>query len=325
MNIFKKPECSIIFNEGMHRHRHKLTDRNKKSIRYPTFFNEDDVSGKFELIKPSGGNFEYSLITVELIGLVEIYDDPKSSVRFLTLSNEISKNSSLSKDTTSFNFSFKKVKLQYESYKGDKVGVKYSIKVNISKMMRTISYEEEFAVIRPNDESVLKKDDEAISMSVGIKDLLSILIEFEHINYGIHGTLKGFVSFGKVNLILTKMEVQLLKKETIFGGGKQKKHPPKLIASFELIDGGPHRNEVIPFRFFLQPYNLTPSYTDVAGNFSVRYYINLIVKDQKNNNYFKQREIFLYRLYLKRLLRVLCPSDTSSNDDDCGKHHRTNV
>ena len=65
MNIFKKPECSIIFNEGMHRHRHKLTDRNKKSIRYPTFFNEDDVSGKFELIKPSGGNFEYSLITVE--------------------------------------------------------------------------------------------------------------------------------------------------------------------------------------------------------------------------------------------------------------------
>ena len=165
--------------------------------------------------------------------------------------------------------------------------------------MRTISYEEEFVVVKPYEESILKKNDEPISMNVGIKDLLSVLIEFEHINYGIHGTLKGFVSFGKVNLLLTKMEVQLIKKETIFGAPAQKKTKPKIVATFELIDGGPYKNETIPFRFFLEPYKLTPSYTDVAGNFSVRYYLNLIIKDQKNNRYFKQKEIFLYRLILK--------------------------
>jgi len=165
--------------------------------------------------------------------------------------------------------------------------------------MRTISYEEEFVVVKPYEESILKKNDEPISMNVGIKDLLSVLIEFEHINYGIHGTLKGFVSFGKVNLLLTKMEVQLIKKETIFGVPAQKKAKPKIVATFELIDGGPYKNETIPFRFFLEPYKLTPSYTDVAGNFSVRYYLNLIIKDQKNNRYFKQKEIFLYRLILK--------------------------
>ena len=165
--------------------------------------------------------------------------------------------------------------------------------------MRTISYEEEFVVVKPYEESILKKNDEPISMNVGIKDLLSVLIEFEHINYGIHGTLKGFVSFGKVNLLLTKMEVQLIKKETIFGAPAQKKAKPKIVATFELIDGGPYKNETIPFRFFLEPYKLTPSYTDVAGNFSVRYYLNLIIKDQKNNRYFKQKEIFLYRLILK--------------------------
>jgi len=165
--------------------------------------------------------------------------------------------------------------------------------------MRTISYEEEYVVVKPYEESILKKNDEPISMNVGIKDLLSVLIEFEHINYGIHGTLKGFVSFGKVNLLLTKMEVQLIKKETIFGVPAQKKAKPKIVATFELIDGGPYKNETIPFRFFLEPYKLTPSYTDVAGNFSVRYYLNLIIKDQKNNRYFKQKEIFLYRLILK--------------------------
>ena len=267
-------------------------------MRYPTFFSEDDISGKFELIKPSN-SFDYSSITVELIGFIDYYNNPKNSIRFLTLSKDISKNGSLTKDITTYNFNFKKVKLPYESYKGDSVGVKYIIKVNIIKMMRTISYEEEFVVVKPYEEEILKKDDEPITMNVGIKDLLSILIEFEHINYSIHGTLKGFVTFGKVNLLLTKMEVQLLKKETIFGDSASKKAKPKIVATFELIDGGPNKNETIPFRFFLEPYNLTPSYTDVSGNFSVRYYLNLIMKDQKNNKYFKQKEIFLYRLYLK--------------------------
>ena len=299
MNLFKKPECRIIFNEGKHHHRHKLKDRNKKSVRFPTFFSDDDISGKFELIKPSG-SFDYSSITVELIGLIDNYNDPKSSVRFLSLSKDISKNGSLSKDITTYNFIFKKVKLPYESYKGEAIGVKYIIKVNINKMMRTISYEEEFVVVKAYDESILKKDDEPISMNVGIKELLSVLIEFDHVNYGIHGALKGFLSFGKVNLLITKMEVQLIKKETIFGGAaSQRKEKQKIIATFELIDGGPYKNETIPFRFFLEPYNLTPSYIDIAGNFSVRYYLNLIIKDQKNNRYFKQKEIFLFRLLLK--------------------------
>ena len=317
MNIFKKPECRILFNEGKHRHRHKLKDRNKKQIRYPTFFSEDDISGKFELIKTSS-SFDYSSINIELIGLIDNYRDPKNSVRFLWLSKDISKNGSLTRDITSYNFNFKNVRLPYESYKGDAIGVKYMIKVNIFKMMRTISYEEEFVVVKPNDESILKKNDEPISMNVGIKELLSVLIEFEHVNYGIHGTLKGFVSFGKVNMLLTKMEVQLIKKETVFGTGAQRNAEPKIIATFELIDGGPYKNETIPFRFFLEPYNLTPSYTDVAGNFSVRYYLNLIIKDQKNNRYFKQKEIFLYRLYLKnsRSLYNTLKSNQNNNLND---------
>jgi vacuolar protein sorting-associated protein 26 len=297
MNIFKKPECHIIFNEGKHRHRHKLKDRTKKTTRYPTFFTGDDVSGKIEFLNYSNP-LSYSSINVELIGLIENYKDSKDSVKFLTLDKELSKNGNLSRETT-YNFNFNKVKLPYESYKGDGVGVKYIIKVNIVRTMRNISYEEEFVVVNPNEESILKKNDEAISMSVGIKDLLSILIEFEHINYGIHGTLKGFLTFGNANLLITKMEVQLIKKETIFGTKSQKKQPPKIIATFELIDGGPYKNETIPFRFFLEPYHLTPSYIDISGYFSVRYYLNLVIKDNENNRYFKQKEIFLYRLFVE--------------------------
>ena len=186
------------------------------------------------------------------------------------------------------------------------VELKYIIKVTISKTMRSFSYEEEFAVIQPYDKEVLKDKDEPISMNVGIKDLLSILIELNHINYSIHGTLKGTVTFGKVNLMLTKMEIQLIKKEKIYGYNNktQKNISEKIVATYELIDGGPYKNETIPFRLFLSPYNLTPTYIDIASYFSSRYFLNLVIKDQENNKYFKQKEIFLFRLYINPINEI---------------------
>jgi vacuolar protein sorting-associated protein 26 len=221
-------------------------------------------------------------------------------LKFLSLNNELSNNGVLSKEKNIFNFNFKKVKFQYESYRGDLVCLKYFIRVNIVKTMRTFSYDEEFAVIKPYDAEILKKNDEPISMHVGIKDLLNILIELNHINYSIHGTLKGGVTFGKVKLLITKMELQLIKKETIYNNtNSDKNSKTKVVASYELIDGGPYKNETIPFRLFLSAYNLTPTYKDISGYFSTRYYLNLVFKDQEDNRYFKQKEIFLFRLFLE--------------------------
>ena len=181
--------------------------------------------------------------------------------------------------------------------------------------MRSFTYEEEFAVIKPYEGDVLKKNDEPISMNIGIKDLLSILFELNHINYSIHGTLKGSVTFGKVNLMITKMDIQLLKKETIYGNSSSNKNiKMKIIASYELIDGGPYKNETIPFRFFLSPYNLTPTYVDIASYFSVRYYLNLVIKDQENNRYFKQKEIFLNRLFLNTNNKINYLNDNNYNN-----------
>ena len=220
-------------------------------------------------------------------------------MKFLSLNNELSKNGILSKEKTIFNFNFKKVKFQYESYRGDLISLKYFVKVNIVKTMRTFSFEEEFAVIKPYTAEILKKNDEPISMHVGIKDLLNILIELNHINYSIHGTLKGGVTFGKVKLLITRMELQLIKKETIYSNSNNDKNiKTKIVASYELIDGGPYKNETIPFRLFLSAYNLTPTYKDISGYFSTRYFLNLVFFDQDENRYFKQKEIFLFRLFL---------------------------
>ena len=175
-------------------------------------------------------------------------------------------------------------------------------------------------MIKPYDKEILKKNDEPISMNIGIKNLLSILFELNHINYNIHGTLKGSVTFGKVNLLITKMELQIMKKETIYANTTNKKNIiTKIISTYELIDGGPYKNETIPFRLFLSTYNLTPTYIDIASYFSTRYFLNLVIIDQENNRYFKQKEIFLFRLYINPKEKI----NNSNNNIDQLKNYIT--
>lgn len=139
------------------------------------------------------------------------------------------------------------------------------------------------------------ENDDNIKMSVGIQNLLSIDFELEHINYNCRGTIKGLISFNYIHLPIKYVEIQLLKQESIFIEKKE----PFIIESFELIDGSPIKNDVVPFRFFLKSYNLTPTYNNINNIFCVRYFINLIIGDFENNTFFKQTEIKLFRNFRK--------------------------
>jgi len=195
------------------------------------------------------------------------------------------------------NFSFQNVKLPYESYKGDYATIKYYIKIIIIATYKNAEYEQEFAVVNPYDSSILQKNDEPIHMKVGMKQKLSLSIYFQHKNYNCRGTLKGFILFNYINLNIKFMEVQIVRREVIFG---DKNCEPAYVARYELIDGVPIKNERIPIRFFLKSYNLTPSYPNIDNVFCVRYFLNLVIADDEDNRYFKQKEICLFRLYKER-------------------------
>ena len=93
------------------------------------------------------------------------------------------------------------------------------------------------------------------------------------------------------------MEVQLVKREVCFDG---QKYEPEYIARYELIDGGPLKNERIPIRLFLKTYNLTPTLPDIEGIFGVKYFLNLVVVDDKENRYYTLTEVNLVRLFRER-------------------------
>lgn len=56
---------------------------------------------------------------------------------------------------------------------------------------------------------------------------------------------------------------------------------------YELMDGCPTKGEVIPIRLYLSGVDMTPSHKNVAGKFSVKYILNLILVDEDDRRYFK--------------------------------------
>lgn len=47
--------------------------------------------------------------------------------------------------------------------------------------------------------------------------------------------------------------------------------------------------EIIPIRLFLKGFNFTPTYDNVNGKFSVKYFVNLVLVDEDERRYFKQQ------------------------------------
>jgi len=273
-----------------------LSDRYNASARYPTYFNGDSISGTVE-IKLNSNSLKHKGIKAEIHGIVEKYGTLTSTNSFLFLTLDLMPAGEIVQEKIKLNFNFRSPYLKYESYKGKHVSIKYFVKIIIDSTLANSTYEKEFAVVNPYDESILYENDFPLKMRVGVKNTLSLSIEFEHCNYNCRGTLKGFVTFNLLKINIKSIEVQLLRKEVVFG---QKKHEPEYISRYELIDGGPIEHDKIPIRFFLKSYNLTPSYLDVEGIFEVKYFLNLTVVDDDDNMYYKSAEINLYRIFRNR-------------------------
>ena len=273
-----------------------MTDRYGVSTRYPTYFNGDTISGTVE-ININSNSLKHKGIKAEIHGIVEKYGTLTTTNSFLFLTSDLMSGGEIIQEKITLDFNFRSPYLKYESYKGKYASVKYFVKIIIDSILINSTYEKEFAVVNPYDESILNENDFPLNLRVGVKNILSLLIEFEHCNYNCRGILKGCVIFNLLNINIKSVEIQLLRREAVFD---EKKYEPEYISRYELIDGGPIENEKIPIRFFLKSYNLTPSYFDVEGIFEVKYFLKLIVVEDNNNRYYKSAEINLYRIFRDR-------------------------
>ncbi|KAF0977659.1 hypothetical protein FDP41_002981 [Naegleria fowleri] len=282
------------------------------------FDQSDPIQGKVKLSveKP----FDHLGITIELFGEIVTYLDGRNVSTFLSLSKELAPptapNCPLSRDAE-YEFSFKSVDKEWNSYRGINVDVRYYLRVTVNrsvKVINTIIKEQEFWVqkIVPKP----SEDDPGIGMEVGLEGIVLLSIKYNNVQHDIkNGCILGDLQFFLVNVKIDKAEVSIIRKETLLGTPSLQVSMPsssfksnsavdeghseqEVLHKFEIIDGTPAKDEKVPVRLYLraiEPWKLTNTEESVNKKFSVKYFIHLALCDTKGRRFFKQREIQLYR------------------------------
>lgn len=111
-------------------------------------------------------SIDHQGIRVDLIGLIENFYDKNQNLQFLTLSRELEPPGTLSENAT-YDFNFNNVEMEYESYCGICVRLRYFILISINRSYGTIREEEEFVVFNPTTEP---ETNAKLRMEVGIEE-----------------------------------------------------------------------------------------------------------------------------------------------------------
>jgi len=230
-------------------------------------------------------------IKVEFVGTIELFYDRGNHHEFLSLSQELAAPGELRQAQT-FDFGFKNVEKQFESYQGINVKLRYLIRVTVSRRLADVVKEKEIWV---HSYRMPPDSNNSIKMEVGIEDCLHIEFEYNKSKYHLKDVIVGKIYFLLVRIKIKYMELSIIRRETT-GATPNQYNESETITKFEIMDGAPVRGETIPIRLFLGGFELTPTFRDVNKKFSTRYYLNLVLIDEENRRYFKQQEITVYRI-----------------------------
>ena len=259
----------------------------------PLFASGSTIAGKVHVAPVPGKKVEHKGIKVELIGQIEMYHDRGATIDFLALSRDLAPAGELT-TPQSYTFEFKHVEMQYESYHGINVRLRYFLRVTTSRSYAG-NVTREFKIWTRNPVAMTPEINNSIRMEVGIEDCLHIEFEYAKAKYSLQDVVVGKIYFLLVRIKIKHMELEIRRRESTESGSGTAHNESETIAKFEVMDGAPVRGESIPVRLFLSPYDLTPTYKSVNNRFSVKYYLNLVLVDEWDRRYFKQQEITLYR------------------------------
>jgi len=290
-NVLGAP-CTITIDlEGIEsRDTTEVANQEGKIEKLPIYIGNEGVKGTINIkLEPSTKKIEHTGIKVTLLGTIKstsgnVYD-------FLSVVKELEPAGEL-KESKTYPFEFDNVERQHESYNGINIFLNYYVKVSIIRNLTTnITKQIEFWVRNYNPPP---ESNSNIKMEVGIEDCLHIEFEYNKSKYHLKDVIIGKIYFLLVRLKIKSMNISLIKRETT-GSGLDMYNENKTLSKFEIMDGAPVKGEAIPVRLFLGGFDLTPTYKDVHSKFSVSYILNLVLVDEDDRRYFKQREIFLWR------------------------------
>ncbi|KAK9322986.1 vacuolar protein sorting-associated protein 26-domain-containing protein [Lipomyces orientalis] len=289
--FFKSPLDIEIRLDGEDQRKHvdvRLDKRRKEKV--PLFVDGETVKGTVTIRPKDGRRLEHIGIKVQFIGTIEMFADRGNTYDFLTLGQELAAPGEL-QHPESFDFEFRNVEKQFESYNGINVRLRYFVRVTVGRRMADVIREKDLWVYSYN---IPPDTVSSIKMDVGIEDCLHIEFEYSKSRYHLKDVIVGRIYFLLVRLKIKHMELSIIRRETT-GTPPNQYNESETLVRFEIMDGAPVRGETIPIRLFLGGFDLTPTYRDVNKKFSTRTFLSLVLIDEDARRYFKQSEIVLYR------------------------------
>lgn len=195
-------------------------------------------------------------------------------------------------DDQTIPFQFVEIDKPYESYYGNRLRVKYVLRLTVEKNLSSNLVKElEIFIARCNPEPAVNS---LVKIEAGYEDAVQIELELSQLKYQFKGVVIGKVYFHIIRVRLMYVTAQVIRKETI-GVGKNAKHYSEIIGFYEILDGPVAKGDCIPLRIFLKSCGVTPTYTNINNRASVRYFINLYLKDDEGRSFGKMQEIVIWK------------------------------
>ncbi|KAL8370295.1 hypothetical protein RB595_000602 [Gaeumannomyces hyphopodioides] len=299
--FFSTPvDIDIVLEDGDERSMVDIKlDKNRRE-KAPLYMDGESVKGAVTVRPKDGKRLEHTGIKVQFIGTIEMFFDRGNHYEFLSLVQELAAPGELQHPQT-FDFNFKNVEKQYESYGGINVKLRYYVRVTVSRRMADVIREKDiwvYSYVMPPEIN------SSIKMDVGIEDCLHIEFEYSKSKYHLKDVIVGRIYFLLVRLKIKHMELSIIRRETT-GAAPNQYNESETLVRFEIMDGSPSRGETIPIRLFLGGFDLTPTFRDVNKKFSTRYYLSLVLIDEG------AKSLVDPPVLLSRNSAVDCPTDFS--------------
>lgn len=139
-----------------------------------------------------------------------MFYDRGNHYEFLSLGQELAAPGELQHPQT-FDFNFKNVEKQYESYHGINVKLRYFVRVTVSRRIQDVFREKDIWVYSYR---IPPETNSSIKMDVGIEDCLHIEFEYSKSKYHLKDVIVGRIYFLLVRLKIKHMELSIIRRET---------------------------------------------------------------------------------------------------------------
>ena len=329
-NYSENADIEILLEDTFHPNT-IMTNIYGNKLECPTFYGSEPIKGSVQIsLNNNSSRLNHSGIKIELIGEIDIHanenEEENNNInnnqfnRFLSLTNNLSSQGVLNRDNNFYDFEFKSIEKQYDSYRGKKFSIKYLLLVTIETGLSSIKKEKEICIF--NCDKNLKRinelfinDKNKIKVEIGVESLLHVCFELDRKNYHLKDTITGRVSFKKINLELENMSLRIIKIESLFG--KEGEIEP--LGLYEIMEGSPTSTEdIIYFKMYLKGFNNISQTikNEMNNNIRVSYYLCLEICDSENRNFFKKIEINLFRLpeeYYNKLRQNILEGKLNNN------------